>query len=148
MPERRVGVKGYVPPPAPVASAPSQRSAEPVIVLQNEAHVEPVTPLNVIEEVAVSVPVVSCPMVEDEMSAPFICKIEEVACAKAPQEVEGVKGYEPPPAPKPREAPVTHELSVPSVVRMSPLVTPEPTWIERKGSPKAPKVCLCSGIAL
>ena len=42
-----LGVKGYVPPPTPVASSPSQNAELPVMVVQNEAHVLPVTPLKV-----------------------------------------------------------------------------------------------------
>jgi hypothetical protein len=71
-------------------------SVTPLIVFAASAAtaIEPAGTVTV--EVAVNEPTVKRPMVEEEISAPFICIIEVVACTSAPHEVEGVKGYEPP----------------------------------------------------
>ena len=60
-----VGVQEKVPPPALVASSPSQSPDPPVIVVQKSVHAVPVTPPKVSEEVAVIEPAVNLPIVEE-----------------------------------------------------------------------------------
>jgi hypothetical protein len=63
VPEKVVGVQAKAP-PAPVASSPSQRPDPPVIAVQNEAQVEPVTLLKVRRPVTSRLVVVAWVVVE------------------------------------------------------------------------------------